>query len=122
MTATTKELHQLRQQLAAIRTAVSAAEKTLDRLEKEDLNCGNLGEEASIGSPPSGLNFQRDASLFRGNGIHLSESGVEAVRRLFSDGLTIEQVAGAIGISVSAAASRRRDWQRSLNTTGKGEK
>ena len=116
------ELHQLRLQLAAIRTAVSAAENTLNGLEKEDPNAVPLGEKNPIGSAPNNLKFQRDASLFRGNGIHLSDSGIEAVRGLFSDGLTIEQVAAAIGISVSAAASRRRDWQRSLHATGRGGK
>jgi hypothetical protein len=55
MTPIAKELHQLRLQLAAIRTAVSAAENTLNGLEKEDPNAVPLGEKTPIGSAPNNL-------------------------------------------------------------------
>jgi hypothetical protein len=105
------ETIQIRQQLAAIRSAVSAVENLLKRL---DFDTDRVGEQTD--APP----LRRDASHFRENGIHLSDAGVEAVRELFSNGRTIEQVAATIGISVSAASDRRRDWLRSLKAEQMG--
>ena len=105
---------EIRLQLAAIRSAVSAIENLLKPQKTENFDANHLWEQS-----PGALLFNRDLSHFRENGRHLSDAGVKAVRELFAKGKTIEQVAAEIGISVSGASERRRDWLRSLKADEK---
>ena len=64
--------------------------------------------ERSDGSPGPGM---RNPAYFRDTG-HLSDAGIEALYKLFDHGVSVEQVAREMGISLRGAASRRQAWAR----------
>jgi hypothetical protein len=93
----------LEQKLAEARSALEAAEALVARLKQASKETQLSGDEGD----------GRDPTHFRSSGPHLSEKGIAAVHALYDAGYSIEDVAAKIGISVSAAANRRREWKNS---------
>lgn len=58
---------------------------------------------------PQAVSDGRNPLYFRETG-HLSDDGIKALYGLFDQGLTIEEAAKEMGISIRGAAGRRSAW------------
>ena len=71
----------------------------------------NVSNDTSLATRSAQIAPRRNPDHFRETG-HLSDAGIAAIYALFDQGLTIEEAAKAMHISVRGAAHRRSAWQK----------